>query len=214
MLWNLSILKPQIQRLQSPLSESLYIPFIPLVSHQPVPLETQLVSDQGPPELLLLSEESTSRSGSGNDPASLESSNASSTIPLLPSLDAADAHSDSQNAHMDVQGTDLPARREALPGKGGGDMKECGVLDNCGEPSSSYAEVGQSDASSLTTVPVVSPGDLDAAQDVRVLSHPEGTIPQTLHLSSATEEGAEQNFTDLQQVCTLHVTVAKFSSNL
>ena len=204
MLWNLSILKPQIQRLQSPLGESLYIPFLPLVSHQPVPLETQLVSDQGPPELLLLSEESTSRSGSGNDPASLESSNASSTIPLLPSLDAADAHSDSQNAHMDVQGTDLPAGREALPGKGGGDMKECGdyQLDNCGEPSSSYAEVGQSDASSLTTVPVVSPGDLDAAQDVRVLSHPEDTIPQTRHLSSATEEGAEQNFTDLQQVCT------------
>ena len=178
--------------------------FFPLVSHQPVPLETQLVSDQGPPELLLLSEESTSRSGSGKDPASLESSNASSTIPLLPSLDAADAHSDSQNAHMDVQGTDLPARREVLPGKGGGDMKECGdyQLDNCGEPSSSYAEVGQSDASSLTTVPVVSPGDLDAAQDVRVLSHPEDTIPQTRHLSSATEEGAEQNFTDLQQVCT------------
>ena len=167
--------------------------FLPLVSHQPVPLDTKLVSDQGPPELLLLSEESGSRAGSGNDRASLESSNASSVIPLLPSLGAADAHSESQTAHADIRATDFPAGREALTG--GGDVKECGDYKLASsEPPSSYTKVGQSESS----VPIVGQGDQDGD-----LPHPNDTIPQTLHLSTATGEGngvSGQTFKDPQQV--------------
>ena len=146
------------------------LPFFSIVPHQPVSLETQLVSDLGPPDLLLLSEEN-------NDPASLESSNASSTLPLLPSLDTAptgnsSAPSDSQNAHLGVQGTNLLTGKEATGAVGVGTDYP---------PSSLQTEVSQNDASSLAMMSTDRGGGGSVAQGAGDPSH---TVDTTPHLSS------------------------------
>ena len=128
------------------------------------------MSDLGPPDLLLLSEEN-------NDPASLESSNASSTLPLLASLDTAptgnsSAPSDSQNA----QGTNLLTGKEATGAvRVGTEYQPAGS----GKPPSSLrTEVSQSDASSLAMMSTASGGGGSVAGD------PSHTGDTTLHPSS------------------------------
>ena len=156
------------------------------------------MSDLGPPDLLLLSEEN-------NDPASLESSNASSTLPLLPSLDTAStgnssAPSDSQNAHLGVQGTNLLTGKEATGSEGL--STDCQPTGSGNPPSSLQTEVSQNDASSLAMMSTASEGGGSVAQGAGDPSHTVDTTPHPSSNVSATGGISEQTAClDPQQVC-------------
>ena len=145
------------------------------------------MSDLGPPDLLLLSEEN-------NDTASLESSNASSTLPLLPSLDSAptgtrSAPSDSQNVHLGVQGANLLTGKEATGTGVSTDYQPTGS----GEPPSSLrTEVSQNDASSSAMMSTANEGDESAAQGAGDPPYTGDTTPCTSSNLSAAGSISEQ----------------------
>ena len=156
------------------------------------------MSDLGPPDLLLLSEEN-------NDTASLESSNASSTLPLLPSLDSAptgtsSAPSDSQNVHLGVQGANLLTDKEATGTEGvSTDYQPTGS----GEPPSSLqTEVSQNGASSSVMMSAASKGDGSAAQGAGDPPHTGDTTPRpSSNLSAAGSISEQSACLNPQQVC-------------